>query len=207
MYSARAIFTLAGVLAGALLVAAVPLDSRAVHGEDVHHGSVFRASPVHFEPQHPGNSVHSGSERHPVIAVGHPDRHGYVPVVSVSHNHPDHMSDNIHGAHHYDQHTNKKFQAGSGIAVGNPVHVHKDDLHYVGPNSHLPQQLHRNDAHNLVAATYGHHYANSVVPHVAETAQHLNQQHQETTHAQGQNAYNIYRGAHEAASHARHGFQ
>jgi len=202
MYPIRVLFTLAGVLAGSLLVAAAPLESRAVHGHDVHVGSVFRASPVHFTPEHPGNSVHTGSERHPVVAVGHPNSHGYVPVVSVSHNHPDHMTDNVHGAHHYDRHTEKKFQPGSGIAVGNPVHVHKDDLHYVGHNSHLPQQLHHNDAHSLAAATYGHHYANSVVPHVAETAHYINQEHQAVSHAQGQHAHAMYSSAHHAAQQA-----
>jgi len=161
------------------------------------------------------------------VALGPADHHGYVPVVSVSHNHPEHMSHNVQPASHYDHHTAKKFQHGSGMAIGNPVHVHKDDLHAVGHNSHLPQSLHHHDAealahdvceyldralssYNLHTDSYcldKHHYSHAVVPgipgHAAAFHAHHEQQHRDTTHAQGRNAWNIYRGAHAAASAAR----
>ncbi|PPR07782.1 hypothetical protein CVT26_014967 [Gymnopilus dilepis] len=209
MLASRLLSTLSIVIAGALSVSAAPVDlySRAVQDHQIHTGAVFRADPVNFEPQHPGNSAHGGGTRHPVVALGPADHHGYVPVVSVSHNHPEHMSHNVQPASHYDHHTAKKFQHGSGMAIGNPVHVHKDDLHAVGHNSHLPQSLHHHDAEALAHDVYKHHYSHAVVPEIAGHAAafhaHHEQQHRDTTHAQGHNAWNIYRGAHAAASAAR----
>ncbi|PPQ97654.1 hypothetical protein CVT26_002503 [Gymnopilus dilepis] len=199
MFPIRVLLTLSTILVSSLFASAAPMP--AVHANEVHAGTVFRAHPVNFEPGHPDNSRHGGGTAHPVIAVGPANQHGFVPVVSVSHDHPPHMQSNLHNAQAYDH----RFQPDSHIAVGNPVHVHIDDLHRVGHNSHLPQQLHPQMAHHLVSSVYGHHYANQVVPHAAHAAQQLNHEHQETSHAQGQHAWNIYQGAHDAASAARRG--
>ena len=90
-----------------------------------------------------------------MVALSHPDAHGYVPVVAVSHNHPAHMGP-TEGAHHFDQHTRHAggdgFGHGSRIATARPVHVHVDDLHHVSHDSTLPDYLHRQDTHNLKSA-------------------------------------------------------
>lgn len=111
----------------------------------------------------PGNSEHTGTIPHPVIALSHPDANGWVPVAAVSHNHPGHMAE-THAANHYDLHSHNAglghFEPGSRIAVGHPTHVHVDDLHHVapGPNPHnpgasfMPSRLHPQDTHELQRA-------------------------------------------------------
>ncbi|KJA26915.1 hypothetical protein HYPSUDRAFT_213031 [Hypholoma sublateritium FD-334 SS-4] len=154
MFSMR-IISLAVVLLGSLAVNAAPMP--AVKANHVHPGSVFVAKPVHFDPPHPGHSASTGARNHPVIALGHPDHDGWVPVAAVSHNHPAHMGE-THEAHHYDGHTHAdghgSFSAGSHIAVQKPTHVHIDDLHHVSADSNLPARLHPTDTNNLVNAVH-----------------------------------------------------
>ncbi|KAF8880907.1 hypothetical protein CPB84DRAFT_259484 [Gymnopilus junonius] len=117
------------------------------------------------------------------------------------------MQSNVRPASEYDHHTAKKFQPGSGIAVGDPVHVHKHDLHAIGPNSHLPQSLHHHDANTLAHDVYKHHFTHAVLPQIHDAArqhhEHHEASHRATTHAQGHNAWNVYKAAHQAASVAR----
>ena len=78
-------------------MAAVFLGSLAVNAAvNVNHarpGAVFMAKPLHFDPQIPGHSTHTGAIPHPVIAIGHADAQGWVPVAQVSHNPPPHMGE------------------------------------------------------------------------------------------------------------------
>ncbi len=129
-------------------MAAVLLGSLAVNAAvNVNHarpGAVFTAMPLHFDPPMDGHSRHTGAIPHPVIAIGHADRDGWVPVAAVSHNPPPHMGE-THAMHHYDQHTHAagigSFSPGSRVAVGQPTYVHIDNLHHVTQNSGLPAPL------------------------------------------------------------------
>lgn len=89
-------------------MAAVFLGSLAVNAAvNVNHarpGAVFTAMPMHFVPHVDGHTARTGTIPHPVIAIGHADQDGFVPVAAVSHNPPPHMGV-THGMHHYDQHT------------------------------------------------------------------------------------------------------
>ncbi|KJA15471.1 hypothetical protein HYPSUDRAFT_220033 [Hypholoma sublateritium FD-334 SS-4] len=149
------IVSLAVVFLGSML--AQPVEAVSAH--HVQPGNVYVAKPVHFEPQHAGDSGPSGHRNHPVIALSHPNEHGMVPVVAVSHNHPEHMGSTV-GAHHFDAHTHNagrgSFDAGSRVATERPVFVHHDDLHHVSHDSNLPSRLHPDDTQHLVNTVYEH---------------------------------------------------
>lgn len=134
-------------------VATVFLGSLAVNAAvNINHarpGAVFMAQPLHFYPPVPGHSTHSGTIPHPVIAIGHANHEGWVPVAQVSHNPPPHMG-LTHSMHYYDRHTQHElgfggFTHGSHVAVGHPTEVHIDNLNHVTQNSGLPHRLHEAD--------------------------------------------------------------
>ncbi|PPR00840.1 hypothetical protein CVT26_012475 [Gymnopilus dilepis] len=156
MYSLRTICTAAVVLLASVVVNAAPFPMPHVSAHHVKPGGVFMAKPVHFDPPLPGHSTTTGARNHPVIALDHPDHNGYVPVAVVSHNHPEHMAQEVHDAHHYHAHTEHAgigaFNHGSKIAVGHVTYVHHEDMHHVSPDSNLPHQLHHSDLANLHAS-------------------------------------------------------
>ncbi|KJA14149.1 hypothetical protein HYPSUDRAFT_220624 [Hypholoma sublateritium FD-334 SS-4] len=159
MLSIRMI-SMAAALLGSLAVNA------AVNINHARPGAVFMAQPLHFDPPVAGHSTHSGTIPHPVIAIGHADHEGWVPVAQVSHNPPAHMGE-THGMHHYDEHTHAaglgSFSHGSRVAVGQPTHVHIDNLNHVTQHSGLPHRLHETDTANLQHAVYqasGFHSSN-----------------------------------------------
>ncbi|PPQ75269.1 hypothetical protein CVT26_014783 [Gymnopilus dilepis] len=158
MYSIRTLCVAAAVLLSSVVVNAAPMPMPAVSAHHVKPGGVFMAKPVHFDPPLPGHSTTSGARNHPVIALDHPNKHGMVPVAVVSHNHPSHMQQEVHDAHHYDRHTKHagtgSFDHGSQIAVGHVTHVHHEDLHMVSPDSNLPHQLHHTDLGHLHNAVH-----------------------------------------------------
>ena len=173
MFSIR-IISLAAVLLGSFVANAAPMPAVAEH--HVKPGAVYTAKPAHFDPplvrikyyqslsipnfclttDQPGHSsTHGSASGHPVVALGHPDHEGWVPVAAVSHNHPEHMGE-THDASHYHQNTHAagtgSFNAGSRIAVAAPTHVHVSNLNHVHPDSNLPHQLHPTDTNALVNA-------------------------------------------------------
>lgn len=166
MFSIR-IISLAALLLGSVAVNA------AVTAHHVQPGNLYVAKPAHFSPQHvclsfcklcldlqgielqEGDTGPSGHRNHPVVALSHPDAHGWVPVAAVSHNHPEHMGP-TENAQRFDHDTHHGghggFEAGSRVATARPVHVHVDDLHHVNTESGLPARLHGDDTHHLQAA-------------------------------------------------------
>ncbi|KJA15472.1 hypothetical protein HYPSUDRAFT_220034 [Hypholoma sublateritium FD-334 SS-4] len=148
MFSIR-IISLAALLLGSVAVNA------AVTAHHVQPGNLYVAKPAHFSPQHEGDTGPSGHRNHPVVALSHPDAHGWVPVAAVSHNHPAHMGP-TENAQRFDHDTHHGghggFESGSRIATARLVHVHVDDLHHVNADSGLPTHLRGDDTHNLRAA-------------------------------------------------------
>ncbi len=98
----------------------------------------------------PADSGRSGLRLQHVVALSHPDATEWVPVVTVSHNHPEHMGA-TKNAHLFDSYTREQgrggFESGSRIATARPVHVHVDDLHHVSDAGDLPTYLVHKDIH------------------------------------------------------------